>query len=1076
MTADGPGDRVGRQQVGRQHVRRQRAGRPLYRPLGWAMVRAPLLPADALAVAGTATDGDTLTPADPRVRLAVQVASHDLAAALARTPPDDPAARRLRGKLARYLIRMCTRPTPFGVFAGVGLVRWTDHTDLALAPGRPHTRTRPDMAWLLGLVHRLEEDPDVRAGLRLTTNASVVLRGGRALIADGGPDGGPDGRSEGVSIRLTAAVRQVLEDARRPTPPDVLAAGLSRLAGATPAKAAALVERLRAQGFLQSDLRPPLTGGDPTGHVLRRLAAVPGGGDVAAGLGELARGLARWDGLPLAARIDGWPELVGRATALHPAGPATPVLQTDLALTLDGHGLNAEVAAEAARAAELLLRLSPYPAGPPRLENYRHSFLNRYGPERRVPLLELIDPDVGLGPPVDTPSNHASAPADQRRGRLLLDLALAANRERRRLVELTDRQVEELTAPRPDPASCPPSLELSLFVAAASPAAVDAGEFRLVVGPNLGAPAAGRHLGRFVDLLGPAARAGLDEIARLEQEAGPDALLAELVYLPERARAANVAVRPAVRTHEIVLGTVPGVPRRRVVPLDELAVGLHAGRLSVEWPAGGARVVGVQGHMLNSMGAPAPVRFLLDVAADGRCQLAPFSWGPANGLSFLPQVRYGRTVLSLAQWRLDTADLPARASADAFADALAAWRERWTVPRRVYLSSGDNRLLLDLSDPDQTEVLREELKGLPDARSALLQEALPGLSDAWLPGPDGGHVCELVVPLVRTRPAQSDEGAPTDRSRPAGAAGGAASPDGAAPAGGTAPPPVVDGVAGARSETRLRPPGSDWLYLKLYGSRWQQDELIAGPVRTFGEFVTAAGLADSWFFVRYTDPECHLRIRFHGERPVLLGPLMDQACRWAGDLVATGLGTRFGFDTYEREVERYGGSEGMRAAEAVFGADSSSAARLLQAGEDGELALDRTDLAVSSVDDLLGSLGLAPDERLAFCRGAGDTTRDGGDEYRQRGHRLREALGRPDCPDTTVLRLILAERRAALAPAADLLTALHREGRLARSRTELCRSFVHMHLNRLVGLDGDERRVLELLRRTREGLARAPVA
>ncbi|MCX5214687.1 lantibiotic dehydratase [Kitasatospora sp. NBC_00240] len=1061
------------------HDHGHRAEQPLYRPLGWAMVRAPLLPANALAEAGKAADGGTLTPADPLVRLAVTVASHDLAAALARTRPEDPAARRVRGKLARYLIRMCTRPTPFGVFAGVGLAHWADRTDLALAPGPPRTRTRPDMAWLLGLVRRLEEDPEVRAGLRLTTNAAVVLRGGHALLPESGTGDRPGGGAEAVSIRLTAAVRQVLAQARRPTPPAELAAGLAGLAGATPDKAAALVERLRAQGFLQSDLRPPLTGGDPAGHVVRRLAAVPGGRDVATDLDELSRGLARWDGLPPGARVDGWPELVGHATALHPAAPATPVLQTDLALTLGGQGLHPRVATEAARAAELLLRLSPYPAGLPRLESYRRSFLSRYGLERRVPLLELIDPDLGLGPPSDTLAHRAPVPADQRRARLLLDLALAANRECRQVVDLTDRQVEQLTVPRLDPAACPPSLDLALFLPAASPAAVDAGEFRLVVGPNLGAPAAGRHLGRFVDLLGPTARAGLDEITRLEQAASPDTLLAELVYLPERPRAANVAVRPAVRAHEIVLGTAPGVPPRRVVPLDELVVGLHAGRLSVEWPAGDARVVAVQGHMLNPMGAPAPMRFLLDVAADGCCQFTPFSWGPADGLSFRPRVQYGRIVLALAQWRVDATDLPAGASADAFAHALAAWRERWAVPRQVYLSSGDNRLLLDLSDPDQVHVVREELKGLPDARSALFQEALPGPADAWLPGPGGGHICELVVPLVLDRPTRPDGGTPADRPRAEGAA--AASPNGAARAVAVdgvvvAQAAGVDGVAAVRAETRLRPPGSDWLYLKLYGSPWQQDELIAGPLRTFGEFVTAAGLADTWFFIRYTDPECHLRIRFHGERSVLLGPLMDQACRWAGDLVATGLGTRFGFDTYEREVERYGGSDGMRAAEALFGTDSSSVARLLQAGEDRELTLDRTDLAVSSVDDLLDSLGLAPAERLAFCRGAGENSRDGGDEYRERGHRLRETIGRPGCPDTAVLRLLLAERRAALAPAADQLGTLRQEGRLRRSHTELCRSYVHMHLNRLMGLDGGgERRVLELLRRTREGLARSPV-
>ncbi|MEU9047819.1 MULTISPECIES: lantibiotic dehydratase [unclassified Kitasatospora] len=1034
----------------------RRRAQPIYRPLDWAVVRAPLLPVDALATAGAATGGDTLLPDAPQVRLAVEVASRDLAAALHRTRPDDPEARRVRRKLTRYLIRMCTRPTPFGVFAGVGLARWSDHTDLALGPYPPRTRTRPDMAWLLGLIHRLEEEPEIRAGLRLVTNAAVVLRGERALLRDAEADAAADT----VSVRLTPAVQQVLEMARHPVTADDLAAGLAGLAGATPDKAAGLVERLRAQGFLQTDLRPPLTNGDPATHVRERLAAVPGARELAAGLDHLSRDLARWDALPLDARVRPWADLLERADGLHPAAPGDPVLQTDLALPLAGRGLNAEVAAEAARAAELLLRLSPLPAGPPRLESYRRAFLSRYGAERRVPLLDLLDPDVGLGPPTDSSAHQRSTPQPPQRNRLLLGLALAANREHRQSVDLTDEQIEALTVSRPDPAACPLSLELALFVTAASPAALDAGEFRLVVGPNLGAPAAGRHLGRFADLLGPEARTALDEIARAEQEASPDTLFAEVVYLPHRARFANVAIRPAVRTHEIVLGTGPGVPHRDAIPLRELVVGLHEGRFIVEWPAAAARITGVQGHMLNSMGAPAPVRFLLDAAADGRCQPSLFSWGPANGFPFLPRVQYGRTVLALAQWRLDAADLPTGAGEE-FAAALSAWGQRWAVPHLVYLCVGDNRLLLDLADPDQVEVAREELRALRGTQALQFQEALPQPQDAWLPGPDGRHICELVVPLVRARAAAVDP-AGLD-GHPAGHAHTAAAVTSAA-----------DTVAAG---TRFRPPGSDWLYLKLYGSPWQQDELIAGPLRTFAEFATAAGLADNWFFIRYSDTDSHLRIRFHGERSALLGPLMDQACRWAEDLLATGAATRLAFDTYEREVERYGGNDGVRVAEEVFGADSTSVAWLLQAGEEEEIPLDRTALAVSSVDDLLDTLGLSEPERLAFLRGAAETTREGGDEYRRRGNDLRLALAGPDRPDTEVLRLLLAQRRTALAPAAALLAALRQDGRLRRSHGALCRSYVHMHLNRLgLGPAGDgEGLVLELLRRTREGLAKAPV-
>ncbi len=64
---------------------------------------------------------------------------------------------------------------------------------------------------------------------------------------------------------------------------------------------------------------------------------------------------------------------------------------------------------------------------------------------------------------------------------------------------------------------------------------------------------------------------------------------------------------------------------------------------------------------------------------------------------------------------------------------------------------------------------------------------------------------------------------------------------------------------------RIRLPGSDWLYLKVFVPPPFQDDLIAGPVRGFAEFAVNAQLADGWHFLRYRDPDPHLRIRFHGE-------------------------------------------------------------------------------------------------------------------------------------------------------------------------------------------------------------------
>lgn len=95
---------------------------------------------------------------------------------------------------------------------------------------------------------------------------------------------------------------------------------------------------------------------------------------------------------------------------------------------------------------------------------------------------------------------------------------------------------------------------------------------------------------------------------------------------------------------------------------------------------------------------------------------------------------------------------------------------------------------------------------------------------------------------------------------------------------------------------------------------------------TFAENATASGLADSWFYIRYTDPDAHIRLRFRGSPDRLSGQLFGHVCDWARRLMSDGLCLKFVFDTYERELERYGGLAGMAAAETVFSADSRYAA------------------------------------------------------------------------------------------------------------------------------------------------------
>lgn len=259
-----------------------------------------------------------------------------------------------------------------------------------------------------------------------------------------------------------------------------------------------------------------------------------------------------------------------------------------------------------------------------------------------------------------------------------------------------------------------------------------------------------------------------------------------------------------------------------------------------------------------------------------------------------------------------------------------------------------------------------------------MQEVLPALDKLWLEGPGGHYYSEFIASLVLASPVRQD--APPRSVPPAQPAREAA-------------PPV-----------RLHPPGSEWLFVKLYGPRNLEDALISGSLHTFAENAVSSGLADSWFYIRYTDPDTHLRLRFHGSPERLTSLLYPHVCEWAAALMSDGVCLRFVLDTYEQEIERFGGLAGMAAAEAIFAADSRCAAHLLRHLKIPSEQLDRNAFLAFTIDDLLAGLGLDEPERLRWYRsqktaGAPDT----GAEYREKKNLLRSVVGGrrrslPPCP------------------------------------------------------------------------------
>jgi thiopeptide-type bacteriocin biosynthesis protein len=222
---------------------------------------------------------------------------------------------------------------------------------------------------------------------------------------------------------------------------------------------------------------------------------------------------------------------------------------------------------------------------------------------------------------------------------------------------------------------------------------------------------------------------------------------------------------------------------------------------------------------------------------------------------------------------------------------------------------------------------------------------------------------------------------------------------------------------------RQFPPGSEWLYAKLYTGPGIADRLLVDTIRPLVSTAVACGAADGWFFIRYTDPDPHVRLRLHGDPLRLTGELLPRLADSLAPLVEDGRVARRQLDTYVREVERDGGAQGIVLAEQLFCLDSECVLAMLDSTPGDEGLAWRWKLATCGVDRLLDALGLDLNDKCDWARQQRDAFGHG---FRVDGH-LEQQLGdkfRAERSDLRDLWQLARSPAAAQYPALEATSAL----------------------------------------------------
>jgi lantibiotic biosynthesis protein len=1035
---------------------------PVTQPSGFFVLRTPLLPLDTvtewsrgLEAPARAADPASLDDAlasdrlrlrarlaeivtDPGFREAVFVASPSLEAAIEawRKDPDSERGQRAEHALVAYLMRAATRPTPFGLFAGCTAGTIGPRTRLRLA-GQDRFRryTRLDMDYLWALAKAVEADTGLRADLRYWPNSSRYEIGDRLMYAEA-RDSAAARSYHLVAVDKTPYLMQTLARARDGERLDVLAGELAS-DDISEAEARDYLGELIDSQLLIADSQPPVTGAPPAETMAATLASHAATAGIGAKLSDALAGLAAIDAGGVGAPPEAYRRLAGHLGDLPAAPDPSRFVQVDLIKPAIKATLGTAIVADILRGVRVLHSLSRQVADSA-LARFREEYTRRYE-TRELPLAQVLDEETGIGFWTSGQTGSEGAP-------LLAGLPLQPRPDRsqswtrrdaflhRKLcLAIADGQGEisidadEADALRgADALPLPGAFEVLAAIVADSDDGLERGDYQVVIG-SAGGPSGARLLGRFCH-----ADDGLRQLARAHLQAEeltrPDCVFAEIVHLPQ-GRTGNILNRPVLRRYEIPYLGRSCAPAGDQLPLSDLLVSVQGKRIVLRSRTLGREVLPRLTAAHNyAHGGLTVYRFLCALQNQDVAPGVLWDWGPLRDAPFLPRVACGRAVLSRALWNLAGPDLEAfrLPPGGRQFSAVQQLRARLRLPRYVALADSDNELVTDLDNVLCVEALGHQVRR---RTAASLVELLPGSGQLCVTGPQGRYAHQVVVPFVRSAPAR---------------------------------PPQPETRHGTATVERRFPPGSEWLYLKLFTGPATADQILLRAAPLLSAAVDT-GAIDSWHFVRYGDPDWHIRLRLHGSPEVLLRDLLPQLRDLTEPWLRTGQIWRTQLDTYEREVERYGGALGIGHAEGIFHADSQTAIAIMSQLPGDAGAELRWRMALRGIDQLFDDFGLSLAQRREIARrcrqGYGrEFAADGAFQHAisarfRRERPWLELLLSADTSPPEVAGCIraLGSRSAAISVAAGCIRAITDSGaRTAPSLAELVISLAHMHVNRLL--------------------------
>jgi len=258
-------------------------------------------------------------------------------------------------------------------------------------------------------------------------------------------------------------------------------------------------------------------------------------------------------------------------------------------------------------------------------------------------------------------------------------------------------------------------------------------------------------------------------------------------------------------------------------------------------------------------------------------------------------------------------------------------------------------------------------------------------------------------------------------------------------------------------ENRIFIPGSEWAYFKLYTGTKTADAILKKEMIGYLREMLNNNIIDKWFYIRYSDPDFHIRLRLHLKETYNFSYIFNRFFEYFQPIVNADLVWNIQCDTYKREIERYGANT-ISLVEELFCIDSEFVIQMLYQLNEENPDHQRWKLALILIDSFLSTFSFDLMQRKELLRSLSEiykkefeftqhhVTKQLNDKYRFYRKDI-ESIMLWEREASATLDLINA-RKSAFFPIAKTIISMHQSGELQVSLQMLLISLIHMTMNR----------------------------